>query len=117
MKNSNPASTENAVEETDHYVRESNTRNVCFVFPDGNRKFLNYGYLVSGDYMPDAGLITLEFTNCTITLNGIHLEALFYEFMQHLPKEIKCVEDRYNALEEKERPVVNKIKILNNNSE
>lgn len=85
-------------------------RNVCFVLPEGNRIFLNYGYLVAGEFMPDANMIILTFTSHTITLNGINLKALYYSLMQHMPKEIHAVDVRYNALEE-ELSIVNKITI------
>ena len=95
------------------YSTGSNTRNVCFVFLNGNRVFLNYGYLVSGEYFPDANIITLTWTSHLVTLAGIYLEALFYEFMQHLPRQVLCADARYNVVAEK-KPIVNDIRINKN---
>jgi hypothetical protein len=66
--------------------------------------------LVSGEFSPADNTIVLSFTSHTILLTGVHLENLFYEFMQHLPQEIVCVDKRYNATADN-NPVVNEIRI------
>ncbi len=75
-------------------------RNVCFVLLDSKQIFMNYNYLVSGEYLPEENKITLQFTTSTITLQGYNLEKLFQDFMQHLPKVIVVMDERYrNILE------------------
>ncbi|KAA2241533.1 hypothetical protein F0L74_16695 [Chitinophaga agrisoli] len=103
---------QNKSSENDSYSMESHVRNVCFVWLDGRRVFLNYGYLVSGDYDPVEGRIVLAFTSHVLTLTGIHLESLFYEFMQHVPRQIICTDPRYNATVERNTPTVNEIIIV-----
>ena len=120
MRENAPASNGEASESAiipkeDSYTIHGNTRNVCFVSLDGNRMFLNYSYLVSGEYVPEDNIIVLGFTSHTLTLKGIHLEPLFYEFMQHLPRQILCVDDRYNVVSEKDSPIVNEIGVKKNN--
>ncbi len=111
LTNRNTASEENTDANEVSYPRESNVRNVCFVQLDGSRIFLNYGYLVSGEYLPEQEMITLGFTSHTIILKGVHLESLFYDLMQHIPKQIICFDARYNTNNEKGKPVVNELKV------
>lgn len=81
------------------YAGESNVRNVCFVQKDGKMTFLNYGYLVSGDYLPDESAIVLHFTSHSITLKGTKLETLYQDFFSHVPRYIVCTDERYNEVE------------------
>lgn len=82
----------------DEYSTPSHTRNVCFVWLDGRMKFLNYAYLVSTDYLPDEGIISLTFTSEAIVLKGIRLQSLFEKLLFHLPLRIMCQDERYNQL-------------------
>jgi len=108
-----PASDKGVAEVKDaDYPSGSNTRNVCFVWPEGKRIFLNYGYLISGEYHPQDNQIILSFTSHTLKLKGIRLEPLFYDLMGHVPKQILCKDARYNAVEE--NSCVNEITILSN---
>lgn len=98
-------------QENAQYPAHGNTRNLGFEWPDGKKKFLNYAYLVSGDYSPTDSTITLAFTTHVVTLKGVALEALYGELMEQLPKIIVCEETRYNALKEDETPTVNEITV------
>lgn len=93
----------------EYYPNESHARNICFVWQDGRRIFLNYSYLVSGEYLPDESLIKLAFTSQALILKGVNLEGLFYDIMQHWVRQIVCVNARYNIIGEGEKPVVNEI--------
>lgn len=93
------------------YSEESHARNICFVWLDGKRMFLNYSYLVSGEYEPDENTIALTFTSQTLVLKGINLEGLFYNIMHHLTKQITCADARYNEIKEDDKFVVNEIQI------
>lgn len=95
----------------DFYLEESHTRNICFVWRDGKRMFVNYSYLVSGEYLPDEKAITLTFTSHTFIMKGVNLEGLFYDIMRHLIKQVVCVDARYNLIGENERFTVNEIEI------
>lgn len=76
----------------------SGVKNVCFVLLDGKQIFLNYNYLVSGEFFPEENKITLYFTTHIVSLQGCHLEKLYFDLIQHLPKIIIVINDRYNAL-------------------
>ncbi len=96
------------------YPSGGGVRNVCFVLLDGKRLFLNYAYLVSGEYNPDESLILLAFTTHGILLKGIRLQTLYEQFMQQLNRVVACVDERYNHLQGETAPVVNHIKVTNN---
>lgn len=91
------------------YPDEGHARSVCFVWPDGKRMFLQYSYLVSGEYLPDVSTITLTFTTHIIVLKGVNLEGLFYDLMNQIIRQITCVDERYNLVGDDEKFVVNKI--------
>lgn len=96
------------------YESEGHTRHVCFVRLDGSRVFLNYAYLVSGAYVPDANTIVLAFTTHSVTLKGIHLEPLYYQLMKQANKQIVCTDERYNDVQEDNASIVNHIEITSN---
>jgi hypothetical protein len=95
----------------DSHAGESHVRNVCFEQTDGKIIFLNYAYLVSGEYMPDENTIVLCFTSHTVTLKGIRLLPLYQDFFKHIPRIVNCTDDRYNEIEG-EALVVNSIDIV-----
>jgi len=97
-----------------HHATPANARNVCFCWPDGRMKFINYAYLISGEYVPESGTIVLRFSTELVELNGSHLLPLFNELMQHLPKLVKCSDARYNATLQESETVINDIIITNN---
>jgi hypothetical protein len=94
-----------------HYPTPSHTRNVCFVWPDGARLFLNYSYLVAGHYLPDDNCIYLTFTTHKIGIKGLRLEGLYLELMDQSPRIITCTDERYKALADKDAPVVSEMTV------
>lgn len=88
------------------YPSAGNARTICFCWPDGKRLFLNYAYLVSGEYEPNEGMINLIFTTLTIKLKGVRLAPLFEGLMDQSIKTIFQASDRYAQLENDESPVV-----------
>ena len=72
-------------------------RNLCLVWPDGRRHFLNYAYLVGGEFIvgEDMNQITLNFSSYTAVLKGYGLQSLFLELLDHSPKIISAVDPRY----------------------
>lgn len=99
------------VKKDENYQSGSNVRNVCFAQADGKMLFLNYGYLIACEYLPDESSIILNFTSHTIRLRGTKLELLFQEFFNHVPKIVSCIEDRYNLLVESNVALVTEMKI------
>ncbi|CAM3285613.1 hypothetical protein FLLO111716_01030 [Flavobacterium longum] len=83
----------------ERFKNASNARNLCLILQDGKRFFLNYAYLISGEYSPKDGVITLTFTTHTIVMKGNKLEVLYENLMFHLPKVINQVNKRYESLE------------------
>lgn len=95
----------------DYYATEGYVRNIIFVDLNGNETFLNYGNLIRGNYLIEEGAIVLTFTSDIITLTGANLKILFREFARNLPMLIVCQDARYNAVEEKNRPIINTMEI------
>ncbi len=95
------------------YTHYSGIRNVCFTHLNGSRIFLNYNYLVSGEYNPDLSIIVLGFTTHIITLSGSNLEKLYEELMFHSVKNIGTRDQRYNHLTDENATVVNGIEVKN----
>lgn len=105
---------ENGKKQADNtqYPSIGHTRNLGFVWLDGQRLFLNYSYLVSGEYKPKESIITLSFTSHEVTLKGVLMEGLFDELMGHIPRLIICQDARYNSILEKGQTAVNEIKVI-----
>lgn len=91
------------------YEHYSGIRNVCFTQLDGSRIFLNYNYLVSGEYNPEQSQIVLGFTTHQITLKGVNLEKLFEGLMFHSVKNVGTRDQRYNHLVGDDAVMVNHI--------
>lgn len=81
-----------------YYETEGHARNVCFVLENGNRIFLNYAYLMSGEYEQATGKIILSFTTHMIVIEGNNLMPLFENFAKHMPIILGCSSSRYKAL-------------------
>ncbi|GEC77930.1 hypothetical protein [Flavobacterium aquatile] len=99
---SNPKDTQ----EIENYSTTGHVRNLCFLQADGKRLFLNYAYLVSGEYSPEANTIKLVYTTHEITLKGRNLEGLFETLMAHVPRQIVAVDKRYEGTKEESEIVV-----------
>src|SRR5689334_21281646 len=70
------------------HTSESYVRNLLFVQKDGKQIFLNYAYLISGEYDPDANEIVLIFSSHIVYLRGQLLEGLYRAILEQSPKEI-----------------------------
>lgn len=79
------------------YQTPSHARNLCLVWLDGKRMFFNYAYLVSGEYSANGekNVILLHFASYMVQLHGYGLEALFMSILDHSPKIITMMEERY----------------------
>ncbi len=93
------------------YPSVSHTRNLGFVWPDGRRMFLNYSYLVSGEYKPGDNSICLAFTTHQVVMKGVRLGGLFEELMGQLPRLVHCTETRYNATLSQDEYAVNQMTV------
>lgn len=99
----------------EQYSSPGHARNLCLIWPDGRRAFLNYAYLVAGEFEPntDKNMIRLSFSSHTVSLHGYSLETLFVALLDHLPRVIKAVDPRYVLDEDKNQQVV--VQIVFNN--
>lgn len=95
-KKNNPEKQGGQPNEPVNYPTAGDVRNLCFVQPDGKRQFLNYAYLISGEYDPEASEIKLTYTTHVVALKGYNLEALFESLMVQVPKEIVGIDNRYS---------------------
>jgi hypothetical protein len=106
MKQNDPTQNGGEFSEGKQFYDDSNVRNLCFVWPDNRKVFFNYAYLVSSDYLPEDGSITLAFTTHSITLKGAMLDSLYEALLSHLPRKIICVDARYAQTVESDKPIV-----------
>lgn len=90
---------------------ENGVRNVCFVLLDGKHIFLNYNYLVAGEFFPEDNKIVLHFTTHGVTLKGHNLEKLYQDLIQHSPKFITAINDRYSGISSNNIPLVTLIEV------
>lgn len=102
---------DNQMQDDEKYPGASNVRNVCFVQPDGSMLFLNYGYLISGEYIPEESQIGLYFTSHSITLRGTKLQELFKLFLEQKPKTVYSELDRFKELSETETYFISSIEV------
>lgn len=114
MRDNDP-SDENAREHIQCYEQPAYERKVSFIQLDGKRASIGYVFLTFSEYHPDMNKIILYFTKRTVMLTGVNLAKLFDDFDLQLPRKVYCVEERYNRLEEGEKPIVNKIEIMDAN--
>jgi hypothetical protein len=103
----------NSESENHFYEKHGNIRNVCFVWPGGKKRFLNYSYLVSAELNVDdeTNTIILFFTSHTVTLRGYNLTILFDKLNLQIPETIVAIEARYGANSENQEFTVIEITI------
>ncbi len=100
MREGDPAKTEEtAPPNADNglYHAPGHARNLCLVWSDGKRFFLNYAYLLAGEFTvgDEKNEIILHFSSHTVTLKGYGLESLFMALLDHLPRIINAMDERY----------------------
>jgi hypothetical protein len=91
------------------YPSFGHVRNLCFVWPDGRRLFLNYSYLVAAECNTMFSEIILTFTTHIVTAKGYNLKSLFFQVMGQYLRLLHCTDQRYNSLQPEGTPVVNEI--------
>ncbi|GGD64238.1 hypothetical protein GCM10011514_30250 [Emticicia aquatilis] len=95
-------------ETDDFYQNLGHARNICFIWSDERRMFLNYAYLIAGEFNPnnEKNLIKLIFSSHTVLLHGYHLETLYTALLDHLPRFIREVDARYALSDESKEGIV-----------
>jgi hypothetical protein len=115
MRESDPTNSDSVKQDENElfYQSSGHARNVCFVWSNEKRLFLNYAYLVSGEFNPneEKNLITLTFSSHTVSLHGYNLETLFTALMEHLPRLIIEVDSRYTHISEGKKSIVLDIRV------
>lgn len=99
--------------EPESFPTSGQARNLCLVWPDGRWAFFNYAYLVAGEFKPDGEMneIRLNFSAHTVTLLGYGLSALFTALLEHLPRFVVAVDERYRSMEESQSAVVVEMRV------
>lgn len=98
MRDNNPTSdTTSSVGANSDYHTLGHARNLCLIWPDGRKVFLNYAYLIEAEFDPgsEKNVIRLNFSSHDVLLQGYGLDTLFMELLDHLPRIIKAADDRY----------------------
>ncbi|MBB3969299.1 hypothetical protein [Mucilaginibacter phyllosphaerae] len=112
MQESNPATaSDNNTSGNDLYDTPGHVRNLCFVWPDGRMKFLNYAYLISGDYTPDHNTLTLIYTTHLVIIKGSKLLPLYNLLLTHSPRKIICTDERYKLSLNEHQTIIECIEI------
>lgn len=115
MREGDPTNSDSTKQDENELFYQSSgpARNVCFVWSNEKRLFLNYAYLVSGEFNPneEKNLITLTFSSHKVSLNGYNLETLFAALMEHLPRIIIEVDSRYTLLGSSKEVIVVEINV------
>ncbi|RYZ29048.1 MAG: hypothetical protein EOP49_40925 [Sphingobacteriales bacterium] len=111
MRENIPSNTEATAVSTGEgpvYPAPGHPRNLCLIWPDGRRFFLNYAYLVGGEFDPahEKNVIRLSFSSHTANFQGYSLESLFMELLDHLPRFIFAIDERYVLAEDRNEAVV-----------
>lgn len=100
---------DHSVESMESYTTPSGARNICFGWPDGKRLFLNYSYLVSGEYAPEQNEIFLQFTSHHVMIAGARLEILYDSIMHQMAKLVSSRDTRYETFDDTDKPVIQAI--------
>lgn len=100
MRNNNPAAPEDSslgdeVGENEFYPTSGNSRNLCFAWADGKLMFLNYAYLVSGEFISETNILSLTFTTHKVTIEGSNLVELFKNLANQSMRKLECANERY----------------------
>jgi len=111
-ENTNEQAQPESGKEIERYDTPAPVRNLSLVDGRGKQYFLNYAYLMTGEYSPEKGAITLTFTTHTVILKGNYLESLFEDLVRHLPRKIVCVMERYASVNEGEDALINEINVV-----
>ena len=90
------------------YETPNHARNLCLVWLDGKRMFFNYAYLVAGEFSANGekNVILLHFASYMVQLEGYGLEDIFMEMLDHSPKVIAMMDERY-VLDNADAVVIN----------
>ena len=80
---------------TEFYESSGNAHNICFVLADGKHIFLNYSYLICGEYSESEESITLRFVTHNVYIKGYLLEQMFMKLFFNKVKKVTLVEERY----------------------
>lgn len=98
--------------EVENFVRSGYIRNLSFVLSDGTRQFFNYADLTSCAYIPDECKIIINYRGFyTVTLTGRNLEKLYASLRTQVPKEIVCMDKRYESTTKENEILITEILI------
>lgn len=90
------------------YQTAGHARNICFIWSNERRLFLNYSYLIACEFNPndEKNQIKLIFSSHTVSLIGYNLLPLYTALLDHLPRFIREIDSRYVLEGESEEVIV-----------
>lgn len=105
MRENDPSKSDpsqNATDAASFYQSAGYARSLCLILENGNRAFLSYAYLISGEFdiEDEINLIRLHFSSAVVVLKGYSLEELFMQLMDQMPRIIQVIDQRYATLAE-----------------
>ncbi len=98
------------------YPDRSHARMLLFELQNGSCTMFNYQYLISTCCSADGDILELDFTTHSVQLTGVRLNLLYHKLAEHLPRIIKCRQERFNALLT-EQPIIHAITIEKKNKQ
>lgn len=110
-ENQDKKSTTRNEENIELYDSPSNARNLCFIDKTDKHYFLNYSYLISGEFSPQENLITLFFSTHIVSIKGVDLSSLFEELFHQKLKMIRCGIERYAVIKKDAETFVSEINV------
>ncbi|OSZ82573.1 hypothetical protein CAP35_04715 [Chitinophagaceae bacterium IBVUCB1] len=92
------------------YPDSSHARMLMFELPNGTCTMFNYQYLISTSCSAGGDILELDFTTHSVKLTGVRLSLLYHKLAEHLPRIVKCRQERFNTLLT-EQPIIHAIGI------
>lgn len=96
--------------EIESFGKAGYIRNLSIVLLGGEKQFFNYNDLTNGIYSPSKNTLILNFRGATtVTLKGRNLDMLYEKLLYQIPRQIACVDKRYDATKDEKEIVVHEI--------
>lgn len=93
------------------YDTAGHARNICFVQESGVMTFLNYAYLISGQYNPETSVITLGFTTHLVVIKGCGIDSVFAAIIESKARKIIQINNRYLEIQNARIEIISEIEI------
>lgn len=96
--------------EIESFGRAGYIRNLSIVLLGGEKQFFNYSDLTHGIYSPSQSTLTLHFRGATsVAIKGRNLDLLYEKLLYQIPRQITCIDKRYDATKDNNEIIVHEI--------